>query len=268
VIESSGLSSTGPVREENQDTIHLPGNISPAGSGILFAVADGMGGYAHGGMASQLALQTLLDGLQAGSTHQIAKMLRRSVENANLAVYKTAEKLGAGRMGTTLTAAYLLGDRMLLVHIGDSRAYLVRNQQATCLTVDHTTVGDMVRSRLISPERVRTHAQRSILTRAVGISLFVKPDVSEYKLSEGDTLILCSDGVWSMVLDDEFAAVVQAQPSLQQACETLIELALKRGSDDNASIVAFRIRSFEASPAFPEPPRREGWFSNRGKTIR
>jgi hypothetical protein len=134
VVESSGLSDIGPVREDNQDSIHLPDGSHPPELGLLFAVADGMGGYTHGAVASALAIQKLAETLYNGNGRPNPKSLRRGVESANLSIYKAAERLGAGRMGTTLTAAYIFNDALHLVHVGDSRAYLIRDQQATCLT--------------------------------------------------------------------------------------------------------------------------------------
>ena len=145
---------------------------------MLYALADGMGGYAHGGVASSLALETFIRSSTARPGPPL-KDLRRSMESANLSVYQAAQRLGAGRMGTTLTALHLLGDTLHLAHVGDSRAYLIRAGRAICLTNDHTTVGDLVRMKVISPDKVRTHAQRSILSKAVGLGLFIQPDMTQ-----------------------------------------------------------------------------------------
>jgi serine/threonine protein phosphatase PrpC len=268
VIESSGLSDTGLVREDNQDSIHLPDGTHPPELGLLYAVADGMGGYTHGAMASALAIQRLAETLYHGNGKPNPKSLRRGVESANLSIYKAAERLGAGRMGTTLTAAYILEDALHLVHVGDSRAYLIRDQQATCLTADHTTVGDLVRTRLIPADKVRTHSQRSILTKSVGIGLFVQPDISRHKLLEKDYLILCSDGVWSVIQDDEFAQSVLECKGVDQVSQNLLNLALDRQSDDNVSVVTIHIR--ELSPSIQKKQQRLPlvWFRNRRKIVR
>ena len=239
-IEGHGLSITGPVREENQDSIRLPDRSQPAGDGLLYAIADGMGGYSHGGIASLLTLEAFSStlGVQNGS---IPKTLRRGVENANLAVFQKAQRLGVGRMGSTITAAYVLGNLLFLAHVGDSRAYLIRGGRAVCLTADHTTVGDMVRAKLISANKVRTHAQRSVLTKAIGISLFVQPDITQHRLQSGDRLVLCSDGVWSVIEDEEFAHITTAS-SVEVASDSLIKLALERETDDNASVIVFHLR--------------------------
>lgn len=267
IIECSGLSDIGPVRDDNQDSIHLPNGLHSPDSGFLFAVADGMGGYSHGAIASQLALQSFSDVLYGGTNKPNSKTFRRGIESANLAVYKTAEQLGAGRMGTTLTAAFVLEDILHLAHVGDSRAYLVRDGRAVCLTADHTMVGDMLRAKLISPEKVRTHAQRSILTRSVGIGLFIKPDIIQMKVQENDHFILCSDGAWSVIQDDEFAQIVNNNTGVEQISQDLIDLALVRETDDNASVVVFRIREF-----IPTDMETVGskfkWLLNRRKLSR
>ena len=264
VFECSGLSDIGPVREDNQDSIHLPDDGKPSEQGLLFAVADGMGGYSHGAIASALAIQKLTETLYNGKGRPNAKSLLRGVENANLSVYKTAERLGAGKMGTTLTAAYIFGDALHVVHVGDSRAYLIRNQHATCLTSDHTTVGELVRTRLISPDKIRTHSQRSILTKSIGVGLFVKPDLSHLKLEEDDYIILCSDGAWSVIEDDEFAQMVIESKRADQVSKNLVKLALERKTDDNVSVVTIHLR--ELSPDQRNKQQNNaGWFHNRRK---
>ena len=242
VIECSGLSHTGPVREDNQDTIHLPNGLHSPEAGLLYAVADGMGGYSQGALASSLAVQTLIEVIYGGKARPNPRNLKRGIESANIRIYKKAEQLGTGRMGTTLTAAYIFYDKLHLLHVGDSRAYLIRDQRAKCLTPDHTLVGDLVRSKIISADKVRNHHQRSILTRSVGIGLFVRPDISQLRLLEKDHVVLCSDGVWSVIQDDEFAQVVTESNGIDQVSENLIHLALDRGTDDNASVVAIHVR--------------------------
>jgi protein phosphatase len=156
-------------------------------------------------------------------------------------------------MGSTLTAALVLGNNLLMAHIGDSRAYLIRDKQSVCLTADHTVVGDLVRAKLIPGEKIRTHAQRSILTKAVGIGLFAHPDVFSVKIQQDDYFVLCSDGVWSVIQDHEFARVVEESHGIDQVSLNIIKLAMDRETDDNASVVAFHIQ--ELSPASDEEKR-------------
>jgi serine/threonine protein phosphatase PrpC len=268
-IESSSLSVIGPVREDNQDSIHLPDEDHPVGPGLLFALADGMGGYAHGGMASLLALESFSSVLASQNGGPVSKTLQRAVEAANLQVYQRAQQLDAGRMGTTLIAAYVFGDMLYLAHVGDSRAYLIRDEECICLTSDHTAVGEMVRSKLISPDKIRSHAQRSILTKSVGINLFVQPDIIQQRLREGDRLILCTDGVWSVIEDDEFARVARSSESMGEVSQNLIDLALQNHTDDNASVVVFHLRRLHPLAVDPESSEEKstGWLQKLRKLV-
>lgn len=266
-IESGGLSEIGAVREDNQDAIYLPDGMHPPEMGLLYAIADGMGGYNHGSVASSLALESLVDTL-FDRDEPSPKGLLTGIEKANLEVYKAAQRLSAGRMGTTLTAAYILDDTLHLAHVGDSRAYLIRDGRSVCLTADHTTVGDMVRSKLIPPEKIRTHAQRSVLTRAIGLGLFVQPDIDKYKLREDDRLVLCTDGVWSVIDDHEFARVAN-EASVDESSQNLINLALSRNTDDNVSVVVFHLRKLTpVVSTVSEPEQKLNWFQKLRKLAR
>jgi serine/threonine protein phosphatase PrpC len=258
-IDANGLSITGPVREDNQDAI-LPELSLSETAGSLHAVADGMGGYAHGEVASNLALEALTSTLNDSPKAAPDKALRRGLETANLNVYKASQTMGVGRMGTTLTAAYIIGDTLHIAHIGDSRAYLIRNGKSTCLTNDHTVVGDMVRSKLISPDKVRTHVQRSILTRAIGLGMFIQPDLTRVKIQPDDYIILCSDGIWSVIDDDEFALYADHTDSPYKISQNLIDLALERETDDNCSAVTVHIQDIKTQVVHEEARSRRSWF--------
>lgn len=265
-IESSSLSVVGPVREDNQDSIRLSDDDNPTGPGLLFALADGMGGYSHGALASLLALESFSSVLALQNGSGVVKTLQRAVETANLRVYQKAQQMRAGRMGTTLTAAYVFGDMLYLAHVGDSRAYLIRDGQCICLTADHTTVGEMVRSKLITADKVRTHAQRSILTKSVGIDLFVQPDIIQQRLRVGDRLVLCSDGVWSVIEDDELAQVASRPVSMDVLSQNLIELALQNQTDDNASVVVFHLHKLHSQEDDGDA-QSTNWFGKLRKLV-
>jgi serine/threonine protein phosphatase PrpC len=125
--------------------------------------------------------------------------------------------------------------------VGDSRAYLVRDGRPALLTNDHTTVGDLVRLKLIGPDKVRTHAQRSMLNRAVGLGLFVRPEITRVKLRDEDRIVICSDGLWSTVEDRDLASMATASDDLDEVCSSLIGAAIKGDSDDNVSVIVVRV---------------------------
>jgi protein phosphatase len=258
-IEVSGLSHTGKVREDNQDAIRMCKADDPlnAANGYLYAIADGMGGYSHGGVASTLALTVFFETFYTGKPGKIGQAMRSAIQSANLGVYQHAQKMG--RMGTTLTAINLAGNRLHIAHIGDSRAYLIRDGKASCLTNDHTMVGELVRMRLLSPDKVRTHAQRSKLEKCVGIDLFIQPDITELALMPNDIIILCTDGVWSVIEDDEFAAYTDAASDPTDLSQRLIDVALERDSDDNVSVVTIHAERLAEMPAVAEAKRGFGF---------
>lgn len=267
-VASNGKSHTGKYREENQDTIRIHEPLdeqSIASHGHVYAIADGMGGYSHGAVASSVALETFFDAFYSAKSGKPAQNLRNAINQANLAVFQMAQRLGAVRMGTTLSAVNLIGNQLFLSHIGDSRIYLVRQGKATCLTQDHTTVGDLVRMRILTPDKVRTHEQRSILNKCIGIELFIQPDISQITLHQDDVIILCCDGVWSVIQDDEFAGFSNNISNPESLAQTLIDLAMERDSDDNVSSIVVRVE--QLAPA-SEMVNAEGHTWSLGQFLR
>jgi len=261
-VEFAGSSDIGSVREENQDSIRLPEDGCPLERGLLYALADGMGGLANGKLASSMAVNALFESFYAAKS-PIPKSLGRGVELANSKVFGAAQGLGPSRMGTTLTAVDLLGDELWIAHVGDSRAYLIRDGKAALLTNDHTTVGDLVRMKLIPADKVRTHAQRSTLNRAVGLGLFVRPEVSSVRLRDEDRVLICSDGLWSVIEDEELGSMASAAGEAEGLCSKLIAEAIGRGSDDNVSAIIVRVR--KASPAGGSPRRGKNVAEGYGR---
>jgi protein phosphatase len=245
-VTAHGQSHIGNLREENQDAIRCYDSESVQGA--LHAVADGIGGYSHGGIASALVLETFFDTFFSGHPTKPAQNMRRAAETANVAVYQKALHLGGVRMGTTLSAVNIVGDQLHIAHIGDSRVYLIRNRKAICLTRDHTTVGDMVQMRVLTPDKVRSHEARSVLTKCLGIQLFAQPDITRHTLHKGDVLILCTDGVWSVIEDDEFAELAHEINHPHELNDALINLALERESDDNASAISIKVHQLASVP--------------------
>jgi len=209
-----------------------------------------MGGYEYGAVASALALELFFKAFYATAGRE-EDILRRSVVGANLGVYQEAQRLTT-RMGTTLTAVSISHDHLCLAHVGDSRAYLVRRNHVTCLTNDHTAVADLVRMRIISPDKLRTHAQRSVLNRCLGLNMFVQPDISQVKIESGDIVVLCSDGVWSAIQDEEFAQVASQSPAPDTLSRHLVDLALRRQTEDDLSVIAIGIHEMPPKAARDE----------------
>ncbi|HEX2908795.1 MAG TPA: protein phosphatase 2C domain-containing protein [Phototrophicaceae bacterium] len=261
-----GSSETGTVREDNQDAIrwHEPTDEpTQQNYGRLYAIADGMGGYEHGGVASTLALETLFNTFYSGTPRKSPQNLKQGLQAANLAVYQTGQRLGT-RMGTTLSAINLIGSEVHIAHVGDSRIYHVHDRQAVCLTNDHTMVGELVRMRVLPPDKVRTHDRRSVLQKCLGLDLFVQPDFSRYVINDDDYLILCTDGLWAFVEDDDFAQIVTDVQEPQLVGQNLIELALSRSSDDNLSVLVIQVQRPDVqSEQSPQPKGLRKLLFNR-----
>jgi len=239
-ILSSGFTHKGKVRKENEDSLRLcnPNDEFTANVGHLYGIADGMGGYALGNLASSLALDIFFDTFYDSDGANQLQKIKSGIQNANLGVYQTAQKKNVGRMGTTITVVNVYGKNLYIGHVGDTRAYLIRNNKATCLTNDHSRVGELVRMKLLSPDKVRTHNQRSVLERCLGFNLFVQPDVLKVPVQNNDIIILCCDGVWSVIEDNEFEKLAAANTNPENLSREIVELALERDHDDNLSAVA------------------------------
>ncbi len=265
-IDSHSFTDVGRFREDNQDAVRLcnPDDDFTAAAGHLYGVADGMGGYAHGGVASTLALETFFSTFYASNGASPFEKFRVSIQNANLSVYQTSQRMGVGRMGTTLTVANIIGRTLYIGHIGDSRAYLIRDNKATCLTKDHTRVGELVRMRMLPPEKVRTHSQRSILNKCLGINIFVQPDIFKITVQNGDVVVLCTDGVWSVIEDEEFAQLTKSTKDPEDLNRQISKLVMERESDDNLSAIALNLRSL----AMHETTNRKEPLWDLGKIFR
>jgi protein phosphatase len=232
-LECAGRTDIGLVRENNEDAI-LTGRR-------LVAVADGLGGHAGGELASRLATELIAASFTGGSLDELATAVRA----ANFAVWErgssTAESEG---MGTTMVAAGLVDDGALaVVHAGDSRAYLLRDGSLRRLTEDHTVAAQMVRDGELTEAEAAGHPHRVVLTRALGVSPEVPLDAASHPVGPGDRLVLCSDGLFNHVPDDELAALALSEGGPQAAVDALLELGLARGGEDNLSVVVADVRA-------------------------
>lgn len=201
----------------------------------LFGVADGMGGHLGGDTASNLAVQVidtiLTDKLPSETT------LRIGVEAANRRVYECQKHDPALRgMGTTLTLLWENGTEVILAHVGDSRAYLLRDGKLTHITEDHSLVGEMLRSNAITPEEAKVHPYRNVITRAIGTSAMVEVDIIPIQKQPGDVWLICSDGLYNKIEDTEIEEILIKKKD-EEAVEALLALTLERGAEDNVSIL-------------------------------
>lgn len=233
-------SDVGLVRNRNEDSYCA----QAMGQGVyLAAVADGMGGYAAGEVASSLAIQSVVEFISQALTREndlrdYRSLLEQAFHRANDAI-REASRQSSGRdgMGTTLTVALLVADRIYLGHVGDSRAYLIRNGAARALTSDHSLVGELVKNGEMSEAEAMSHPQRNILTNALGtVQTWI--ELIEESWQTGDTLLLCTDGLTNLMSGDEIAAVVSGKENFEEVAPALVAEALRRGGHDNVTVVA------------------------------
>jgi len=224
-IEVGSATDIGRVRERNEDSVL----VDPP----LYVVADGMGGHRGGQVASQVALETMEElGTEGGGS------LAEHVHRANRAVWdRSVEDEQLSGMGTTLTAARVEGTNALIAHVGDSRAYLLRDGVLRQLTSDHTLVARMVKSGEISEAEADVHPHKNVLTRALGTDEQVEVDEDSIALVDGDRLLLCSDGLTGMVTEDQIQAILENSDQPQQAADRLVKAANRAGGIDNISVV-------------------------------
>ncbi|MGQ0805778.1 MAG: Stp1/IreP family PP2C-type Ser/Thr phosphatase [Actinomycetota bacterium] len=228
----------GRVREGNEDERLIDRRMD------LYAVADGMGGHQAGEVASQTAIEALRAAVANGTS------IRDAITQANEAVLERSagdERLRG--MGTTMTAATLAaGGTLLIGHVGDSRAYLIRDGELQQVTEDHSLVEEMVRGGELTPEQAEVHPQRSVITRALGIDPAVEVDMYPVELRDGDRILLCSDGLSGMVRTEDIAAILQREPDPQKAANKLVDAANKAGGEDNITVVILDVVA-DDSPA-------------------
>lgn len=270
-VQAFGLTDPGRVRTTNEDqfliaeltkamhvgntSLPLPEMQFAEQRGHLFIVADGMGGHRAGEQASALAVETIETFalntlkwflcLKDPEQRDVLKEFQTALQQADLNVcQQAAEHPELQGMGTTVTMAYSLGLRLFIVHVGDSRGYLFRSGGLHRLTRDHTLVAELVRQGRISPDEAAHHRLRHVITNAVGgHEPGVQVECHRIELESQDTLLLCSDGLTEMVPDDRIAAIIQAEPDPQTACQRFVTEANQRGGNDNITVIVAR---FEA----------------------
>jgi PPM family protein phosphatase len=232
IVEQAGRTDVGRQRSANEDSLA----VRPP----LFAVADGMGGAKAGEVASAVAVEAVERARESGEPPEA--QLAGIVRDANRRIYDLAVADESRRgMGTTLTLAKVHGDEVSLAHVGDSRAYRMRDGELSQLTRDHSLVAELERSGQITPEAAEHHPQRSIITRALGPEPDVEVDTYTLAGREGDLFLICSDGLTSMISDDEMTSILRSAPSLEDAADALVRAANQSGGKDNITVILFRL---------------------------
>jgi PPM family protein phosphatase len=232
-------SDLGRQRQGNEDNLFV--------RAPLFAVADGMGGAQAGEVASEMAVESFTSGLPEGSP---SAGLRDIIERANRAIHdRSRTEAKTAGMGTTVTAAYVGEREVTIAHVGDSRAYLLRDGDLTRLTKDHSLVGELVERGKLTEEQAEMHPQRSVITRALGSEPDVEVDIEVYQARAGDVFMLNSDGLTSMVQEPRVKEILEASGSLEQAGRELIAAANEAGGRDNITVILFRLEDVDGAPS-------------------
>jgi PPM family protein phosphatase len=258
-IASGGVTDVGRVRSNNEDCYKI---VEPLN---LYVLSDGMGGEAHGEIASAMAIETVVTHCVDFETNPAAtvigavqpnwsawtKRLSTAVHLANKNIFKSAEvHPDQHGMGATLTAVWINGAKLSIAHVGDSRAYLLRGGSLLQLTRDHSLVAEQVRRGILTSAEAEESEMQSVLLRALGAQAEIEVDAEEHTLFPRDILMLCSDGLTRMVTEPELAGTLQAETDPVRAAEKLVALANERGGPDNITVVIVRLEK-----------ESKGWFS-------
>ncbi|WP_157669347.1 Stp1/IreP family PP2C-type Ser/Thr phosphatase [Chitinibacter sp. GC72] len=267
-LEIAGRTDTGRVREHNEDAIFFDPDLG------LVVLADGMGGYNAGEVASGITIEVIAELMRAqisatpphiktaGSLLPVAhEMLLLAIDRANSLIYQTAhEHPQCAGMGTTVVAGLFYNNHLALAHVGDSRAYRWRNAQLVQLSKDHSFLQEQIDAGLLSLEEARHAPYKNLVTRAVGVNEVVQTELREYEVEVGDVYLFCSDGLSDMLEDDSIAQLIGVfKDQLPQASNVLIEHANAEGGRDNISVILIKIvRDFQVESKIWN--KVTGWF--------
>jgi len=262
-VELAGLSDVGMHRTHNEDTI---GSDPQLGLAVL---ADGMGGYKAGEVASAIAVNLVIEEVRQG-VHRIGRsevddatglyretlLLKEAIDKANRTIHQTAKSQPQCKgMGTTLVSVLFYDDRMTVGHVGDSRLYRMRGDVFEQITVDHSLLQELVDKGFYTPDQARESLNKNLVTRAVGIEEEVKPDLQEEPVEPGDTFLLCSDGLSDLVTDGEMHSTLKEYGhNLEEAASVLVRMANENGGKDNVSVILARALK-------PFPMSKGSWYS-------
>lgn len=243
MVEVYGLSDVGCIRELNEDCYCICGFGDNSERGFCI-LADGMGGHNAGEVASQNAVKLIaeeMNRLLESGEKEIPGQLSRAVSAANTGVYTMASENPIHRgMGTTVVTAFIDDGTAYVANVGDSRAYAVRDDEIVQITTDHSVVSELVMRGTITKEEARLHPQKNIITRAVGTDKSVRTDIFEYNYSPGDVMIICSDGLSTMLDDNRILEIIKSKKTSEDTVNSLIAAAKDEGGLDNITVICIR----------------------------
>jgi serine/threonine protein phosphatase PrpC len=267
-VATAAATDVGRKRSGNEDSYAVQVMDPSAGrpEATLLVVCDGMGGTNAGEVASRMTVDTLLRSFEEDASADTGEALGRAIQAANTAVWEhNHTRADLQGMGTTCTALALGPEEAVIAHVGDSRAYLVRAGRIRQLTQDHSLVAQLVARKQLTPEEAKRDPRRNVITRSVGISETVEPDVvrMDEPLRPGDTFLLCSDGLHGQVSDQEMARIAAGE-SLERACRELIRLGNEHGGPDNLTVLLARLESPMMETRPQGPSRKAGAKAGTG----
>ena len=236
-MKSYSITDVGQKRTVNQDFVFT--SETPVGNlPNLFVVADGMGGHKAGDFASSYAVEVLLSTIREDENSNPVKIIRAAIENANtLLLREASDNETMSGMGTTMVLVTIVGHYAYVANVGDSRLYLVDENKISQITKDHSLVEEMVRMGEISRDDARNHPDKNIITRALGAGRDVDVDFFDIRLTPGDILLLCSDGLSNMVPDEDIRQVIRTSETLEETGRRLVSMANDNGGRDNIAVV-------------------------------
>lgn len=235
-MKAFGITDIGLQRQKNEDAYLIDQDRN------LFLVCDGMGGHKGGDVASRMAIDTVSRHFIYNNWSEVTGALQKAIEIANQVIWDTGRhNEGVREMGTTITAAVVSTEEIVVGHVGDSSLFIVRDNKIIKITKDHTLAEQMFKDGLLKAEEMRYNAFNHVLTRALGVESKVKIDLYHDKVQTGDWILLCSDGLTNLLENHEILAILSIQHEPQQAARDLISMALSRGGHDNITIVLLRL---------------------------
>lgn len=235
----TSATDTGLIRKNNED-YH---DIKVVGDDSVFVIADGMGGHAVGELASRTAVEYVMSALpreleKVRTKQELEDVLRLIVEKANVKVYlESLDNKKYKGMGTTLTIGVFRDWRFYISHIGDCRVYLLHGSSLSRLTVDHTLVQELIDSGTITEKEALTHPKRHLLVKSLGVNEYMSPDTYSFDISQGDLLLMCSDGLYGYVDEEEIRSILRRHKDLDACASQLVAAANNAGGNDNVTVI-------------------------------